>query len=114
MTTHRLQPRRYYFTYDAHEPALHVRSGDVVVAETVDAFGMDAHGQPIPDEMKHRVPGTTLRESNPAVGPVYVEDAEEGDLLAVQIQRIRVTRGWALSRQGPNFGSLTGEGPGRR
>jgi len=53
-----------------------------------------------------------LKESNPVVGPIYVEDAEPGDLLAVNIQRIRLNRDFALSQQGANFGSLTGERPG--
>ena len=62
--------------------------------------------------MKQRMPGATLRESNPVVGPIYVEGAEEGDLLAVHIQRIRLNRDFAISKQGANFGSLTGEGLG--
>ncbi len=114
MATHRLEPRRFWYTFGPNEPALHVEPGDRVSAETRDAWGQDAAGQPLPDDMKHRVPGTDLRESNPVVGPIYVEGAEPGDLLAVQIERIRVTRDWAPSRQGPNFGSLTGEAPGKR
>ncbi|NLD73026.1 MAG: acetamidase [Chloroflexi bacterium] len=114
MATHRLEPQMFYYTFGPHEPALRIRSGDVVIAETRDAWGQDAEGNPLPDEMKERRDDTELRESNPVLGPLYVEDAEPGDLLAVEIQRIRVSRDWAPSRQGPNFGSLTGEGPGRR
>ena len=112
MATHRIAPQLFHYTFGPHEPALRVRSGDTVVAETRDAYGYDAHRNPLPDELKHRVEGTTLRESNPVVGPVYVEDAEEGDLLAVRIRRIRITRDVALSRQTASFGSLTGEYPG--
>ena len=114
MTTHRLVPSIYYYTYAPHPPALRICSGDTVVAETRDAFGNDGAGNPMPEEMKQRVAGTSLRESNPAVGPIYVEDALPGDLLAIDIQRIKLNRDWALSKQGPNFGSLTGEGPGKR
>lgn len=114
MTTHRLEPQRFYYTFGPHEPALRIRSGDVVIAETRDAWGQDAAGRPLPEEMKERRPGTVLRESNPVLGPFYVEEAEPGDLLAVHIERLRVTRDWAPSRQGPNFGSLTGEAPGKR
>ncbi len=114
MATHYLQPRIYYYTFGPHEPALRIHSGDTVVAETRDPWSQDASGTPLPEEMKQHVPGSTLRESNPAVGPLYVEGAEEGDLLAVHIEGIRVNRDWALSKQGPNFGSLTGEGPGHR
>lgn len=113
MATFHLEPRIFYYTFGPNLPALRIRSGDTVIAETRDARGYDAQRNPLPEEMKQRVAGTTLRESNPAVGPIYVEDAHEGDLLAIHIQRIRLNREWAWSRQGPRFGSLTGEGPGR-
>jgi len=99
VTTHHLVPSRYWFTLGPHEPALHVEPGDVVIAETRDAWGQDAAGRPLPEEMKQQAPGTVLNESNPVVGPIYVEGAEPGDLLAVHIERIRITRNWAPSRQ---------------
>ncbi|MHB0858360.1 MAG: acetamidase/formamidase family protein [Anaerolineae bacterium] len=112
MATHRLVPQWFCYTYGPSEPALRVRSGDTVVAETRDAMGLDAQGAPLPEEMKQRFPGTHLKESNPAVGPVYVEDAHEGDTLAVHIRRIRLNRPTGWSKQGPHFGSLTSEGEG--
>jgi amidase len=114
MTTHHLEPAVYYYTFGPNEPALHVHSGDTVIAETRDAFGQDAQGVPLPESMKQHQPGTSLRQSNPAVGPIYVEEAEPGDLLAIRIKQIKLNRAWGRSRQGPNFGSLTGETPGRR
>jgi acetamidase/formamidase len=113
MTVYQLEPEVYYYTFAAHEPALRVHDGDTVIAETRDAFGLDAERNALPEHMKPRAPGTKLRESNPVVGPVYVEEAEEGDLLAVHVRRIRITREVAISKQNTNFGSLTGEGPGR-
>jgi len=113
MATHHLKPELYYYTFGPHEPALHIHSGDTVIAETRDAFGYDPQRNPLPESMKQRLPGTTLRESNPLVGPIYVEGAKAGDLLAVHIRRIRLNRDFALSRQNAHFGSLTGEGPGR-
>lgn len=114
MTIHHLEPSIYYYTFGTNKPALHVHSGDMVIAETRDAFGQDAQGAPLPENMKQRQAGTSLRQSNPAVGPVYIEEAEPGDLLVIHIQRIELNRAWGRSRQGPNFGSLTGETPGRR
>ena len=113
MATHRIDPEVFYYTFGPHEPAVRARSGDTIIAETRDAFGLDARGNPLPESMKQASEGTTLRESNPVVGPVYVEGAEEGDLLAVHIHRIRLTRKSARSKQSAHFGSLTGEGPGR-
>ncbi|MCG2767837.1 MAG: acetamidase/formamidase family protein [Anaerolineae bacterium] len=112
MSTCHLEPEIYYYTFGCHEPALCIHSGDTVMTETRDCYGYDAECNPIPEYMKHQVLGMMLKESNPVVGPIYVEDTEPGDLLAVNIQRIRLNRDFALSQQGPNFGSLTGERPG--
>jgi acetamidase/formamidase len=74
MTVHHLEAQIYYYTFGPHEPALRIRSGDTVVAETRDAFGYDTQRNPLPDAMKQQSPGTSLRESNPLVGPIYVEE----------------------------------------
>lgn len=114
MTTHRLDPQMFYYTFGLNEPAARIHNGDTVVAETRDAFGLDAQGDDLPPEMAQRIEGTTLKTSNPLVGPVYVEEAEEGDLLAVHIRQIRITRPYAISKQGSHFGSLTGEWAGHQ
>ncbi len=76
---------------------------------TRDSTGKDARGTPMPESMKHHLPGITMLESNPVVGPICVDGADEDDLLAVHIQRIRLTRDVAYSKQTSRFGSLTGE-----
>lgn len=111
MTTHRLQPQMYYYTFGPNPPLARVKSGDTIIAETRDSMGNDAQGNPLPERMKQVIAGTVLRYSNPAVGPIYVEDAAPGDLLAVHIRRIELNRDFALSKQSANFGSLTGETP---
>ena len=57
-------------------PAFHIGNGDVVVTETLDAAGTNARG-----EQKAGLP-------NPMNGPVFVEGAEPGDALRVEILRI--------------------------
>jgi amidase len=114
MAIHHLEPQIYYYTFGPKPPALHIHSGDTVVAQTPDAAGVDARRQPLAESTKQQMPGTSLLRSNPTAGPIYVEEAAEGDLLAVQIHRIRLTREVATSGLSPNFGSLTGEVPGRR
>ena len=113
MATHKLEPEIYYYTYGPFKPLARMHDGDSVVAETRDALGYDANRNTLPESSKQRLPGTSLKESNPAIGPLFVEEAEEGDMLAVKIDRIRLNRDFAISKQGANFGSLTGEGPGR-
>jgi acetamidase/formamidase len=91
-----------------------VKPGDSLTVETRDSMGYDADRNPLPESMKWKIPGTSVKESNPTVGPVYVEGAAEGDLLAVHIDRIRLTRDFAISKQTTHFGSLTGEYEGHR
>ncbi len=110
---HRFKPRLYYHTYGPNEPAHRVKPGDTVVAPTVDAGGNDGNGEPITDEMRQKARGTSLSRSNPLTGPFYVEGAEPGDTLVVDIKRIRLDRDWAYSSIMPGFGSLTEEVPGR-
>lgn len=113
-TVHRLEPRIYYYTFGPNEPALSVKSGDTVVARTRDAGGFNEKMEPMPEEMKQHSASTLLSERNPQVGPVYIEETEPGDILAVTIQRIKLNRDYAWSRHRSNFGSLTGEAPGKK
>jgi len=112
-TIHKLEPRIYYYTFGPNEPALIVKSGDIVVVATRDAGGFDEKMEPISEEQKQRSDVTFLCERNPLVGPIYVEQAQPGDTLAVTIQKIKLNRNYAYSMHRPHFGCLTGEGPGK-
>lgn len=109
MATHRLHPTIFHYTFGPAEPLAHIKSGDTVICETRDARGLDAQRNPLPESMKPRSDGFSFCQSNPVVGPLYVDGAEEGDVLAVHIERIRITRDSAWSKQTANFGSLSGE-----
>jgi len=113
MKTHKFQPQIYYYTFGPSEPALTIHSGDIVVTTTRDARGFDENLEPIPEMQKQRSDITSLREANPLVGPIYVEEARPGDTLAVTIQKIKLNRDSAWSRHLSHFGGLTGEGPGQ-
>ena len=104
----------YYYTFGPNEPAVHVNPGDVVIATTIDAGGHDMNGDPLTPERKQTIPGASLRESNPLVGPVFIDGVEPGDTLVVEIQKISLNRPTAYSRIGPPFGSLTEEAPRAR
>jgi amidase len=85
---------------EANPPVLRVRSGDVVVAECSDCFG-GCIRTPLDD------PSAVDHDKlNPATGPVFVEGAEPGDVLAVHLLRIEVgTQGSAPLYPG-EFGFL--------
>jgi acetamidase/formamidase len=87
MATHRFSPSVFHSTLGAHAPVLRIADGDVVITETVDAHGFDK-------AMVKRGGDT-----NPMTGPFFVEGAEPGDVLAVEIMRISMNRktGWTRS-----------------
>jgi amidase len=80
MTTHLFQPTRYYSTIGSHEPALTVADGDTVIAQTIDAFGQDINNTVV------------APRGNPMSGPIFVQGAEPGDMLAFRIDRITPNR----------------------
>jgi acetamidase/formamidase len=101
---HRFSPKIFYHTYGMNEPAYHVSPGDRIIAPTAE--------RPLPDEMRQKIKGTTLSNANPLTGPFFVDGAEAGDTLVVQIERIKLTKEIAHSSIRPGFGSLTEEYPG--
>jgi amidase len=70
-------------TRDA-EPAVRVPAGSRVHLETADCFGDQVHGMADADR------GLDWERVNPATGPVYVEGALPGDVLAVSVVRIEI------------------------
>ena len=81
---HHFTPTRYHTTLGPHPPVLRVGDGDTLVITTVDAWGVD-----------HRREQVTPR-SNPQTGPFYVEGAEPGDTLAVDLEEIRPNRSYGF------------------
>ncbi len=88
---HRLTEARqgkYHYVYGPYvEPVLRIRPGDLVEAETHDAFeGAIKTEQDLPSQVLN------LPFVNPQNGPIAVEGAQKGDVLAVRIHSI-VPRG---------------------
>ena len=110
--SHRFAPKRFYYTFGVSEPAILVKGGESVVTTTRDAGGGDERRRPIPPGMKQSSPITSFFEGNPLTGPVVVEGAKPGDVLAVHIRRIRLTRDTAYSQHIPGVGALRSELPG--
>jgi amidase len=87
MATLTLEPTRWHNTFGPHAPALRCADGDTVIVTTLDAGGEDSEGIA-------RAP-----RPNPVAGPVFVEGAQPGDALRVDIVRMTPTRrtGWTRS-----------------
>jgi acetamidase/formamidase len=84
------------------KPVLAVQSGSVVEFETVDASG----GQITASSNLEDVANLDFSKVNPVTGPVYVKDAEPGDVLKISILSISAA-GWGWTAVIPGFGLLT-------
>jgi amidase len=87
--THQFKPRAYSREFSPYmEPALRIRSGDTVSTTCVDSEGMDENGKRVTPPW------------NPLTGPFYVEGAESGDSLEVELRKVRLNRktGFGSSR----------------
>jgi len=82
-------------------PVLRCEPGDEVVLETRDAFD----GQMGPDATLQTVAAPNLDVVHPLTGPVFVEGAEPGDLLEVEILDVEPDR-YGYTVQVPGFGFL--------
>src|SRR5260221_6129006 len=87
MSLHTYVPKSYHTTLGPHPPVLRIADGDSVVTTTVDASGRDHTGEPV------------TSGGNPQTGPFYVEGAEPGDTLVLQLDEILPNRayGWSGS-----------------
>jgi acetamidase/formamidase len=82
----------YYEFSRHHEPRLRIRAGETVVVATEDALS----GQIRSDA--DRRDKTKVPYSNPLTGPIAIEGAKPGDVLAVTIGAIRPTIGQCATR----------------
>src|SRR3954469_9269166 len=93
----------YSYVFGSYaEPIATVAAGDVVDIFTDDAF--ESRIQSV-DDLPSRV--LEFPKVNPQTGPIYVEGAEKGDTLTVEILEIEPTRDFAVSAHIPYFGGLT-------
>jgi amidase len=97
---------KYHYVYGPYaEPVLKIKPGDVVVAETKDAF----EGK-IKRESDSPTALLNVPFLNPQCGPIAVQGAEKGDVLAVHIQSIKPRGPQPVGTTAliPEFGGLVG------
>ena len=96
----------YAYVYGPYaEPVLRVKPGDLIVAETEDAFGGNIKKESDSPSKKLNFPFL-----NPQCGPIAVEGAQKGDVLAVRIHSIlpRGKQPIGTTALIPEFGGLVG------
>lgn len=104
MAVHSLAPTpdQYSYVFGGREPLIGIRPGDIVEVSTEDCFGGRVTS---PNDVPSRV--VPFAELNPVSGPIEVEGAEPGDVLAVHFISIVPARPHAISCTFPLFGALT-------
>lgn len=92
MALHRFEPKVWHNVLGTLPPALRVADGDSVVTQTLDAAGFDRSGV-------SRASGP-----NPMNGPIFIEGAEPGDALCVDIVAMTPIRdrGWTRAALAAN------------
>src|SRR5271167_1635485 len=86
------------YVYGPATPVAHVKPGDIIATNTLDAFG---------NVLKK--PGDTqsmVKGDNPLTGPFYVDGAEPGDTLAVKFLDLQVDGNQGVGAFAPGFGAL--------
>jgi amidase len=82
-----------YYEYSRHnEPRLRISSGETIVVESEDAFSGQIRTN---DDRRDKV---KLPQGNPQTGPIWIEEAEPGDSLAVTIREIKPLIGQCSTR----------------
>jgi amidase len=103
--TEALQQTYHYTIGPYSQPVLHIKPGDRVVVETRDAFeGAIKSETDRPSELLN------MPYLNPQNGPIMVEGAEKGDVIAVHIEKMspRGDDPHGICCMIPYFGALTG------
>lgn len=107
MTTFHLDDTQPHAFWDNSYPArLRIQPGDTVVFETLEASA----GQVGPDSTSEAVRALNFDLIHPLTGPVYVEGAEPGDALVVDIVSIK-HKGWGWNAVLPGFGLIAEDFP---
>ena len=83
------------YVYGVAPPVAHVRSGNILDANSLDCFGNVI-----------KKPGDTLaliKGDNPLTGPFFIDGAEPGDTLVVHFLDLQVDGDQGLGALGPGF-----------
>ncbi|PLB45554.1 acetamidase/formamidase family protein [Aspergillus steynii IBT 23096] len=87
-------------------PAQTITSGETITFDAIDS----SNGQITPDSDVRALSAFDISIANPVFGPVFIEDAQPGDALKVEILALE-TASWGWSAVIPNFGLLSSDFP---
>jgi acetamidase/formamidase len=107
MATYHLDDTQPHAFWDnAYPPRIRIASGDTVVFETLEASA----NQITPQSQHEAATKLDFGVIHPLTGPVYVEGAQPGDALDVEIISLK-HKGWGWNAVIPGFGLLADDFP---
>lgn len=106
-TQHTLHSCQHHHGWDhSIEPVRAVAPGQAILFETIDSSG----GQITPDSTAAALGELDFARVNPVTGPVFVEGAEPGDAIEIELLEFQ-PRGWGWTALIPGFGLLADQFP---
>ena len=99
-------PTSFHYTFGPHEPVLRLHVGDKVSTTTDDMTCLDSEGKNKQNVEIRTLTGESNSKANTLVGPFYIEEAQFGDTLVIDLLEIRPNQNFACSKHKPGFGAL--------
>jgi len=104
-SNHTIHSINHHFGWDnSNKPILQVRSGEIIEIETIDSSGEQLNIDSTIEDVKN----LDFSKVNPVTGPVFIENAKEGDVVEVEFLDF-ITSGWGWTAIIPGFGLLADE-----
>ena len=104
-SNHTIHSVSHHFGWDnSNKPIQRVRSGTIIEIETLDSSGEQLNINSTIEDVKN----LDFSKVNPVTGPIFIENAKEGDVLEVEFLDF-ITSGWGWTAIIPGFGLLADE-----
>ena len=102
---HTIHSLQHHFGWDnANKPVIDIKSGETIEIDTVDSSGSQLNIDSTIDDVKN----LDFSKVNPVTGPIFIEDAKEGDVVEVELIDF-ISSGWGWTAVIPGFGLLYDE-----
>ena len=102
---HTIHSLQHHFGWDnANKPVIDIKSGETIEIDTVDSSGSQLSLNSSTEDVRN----LDFSKVNPVTGPIFIEDACEGDVIEIEFIDF-VTSGWGWTAIIPGFGLLADE-----
>ena len=102
---HTIHSLQHHFGWDnANKPVIDIKSGETIEIDTVDSSGSQLNIDSTINDVKN----LDFSKVNPVTGPIFIEDAKEGDVVEVELIDF-IASGWGWTAVIPGFGLLADE-----